>query len=438
MAFSPNYANDRTLYATGNRGEGWGEGVWRSTDGGDTWSALWNNLVHRRGLEFIFDADFPQSRTLVLRAAFNDLANNVSGESYQQSTDGGLSWTVVATGNYSTAAGTVPLPPVGELLPAGPPPALSARIADYGHAIEATLDGSTWQTATTKLRDGDRFLQLLPSPDYPADATLYAFTEYSILRSSDGGASWATWIDPRLEKMDFNNSMRSFAVSPRLGDGGHRLVVGTADGQVWLIDPGTAAWAAIEAAPAPAAARAPAATAAPAPASPLALPTATPVAAALAGEPPAGLFRPQGSFAPMWEGGPKLQQDLGWAKAQEPAASSAAVETFENGRMVWLQSADAIYVLYNNGAWQRFPDTFEEGQPEKDLPLCRRGASSSRSAALAKSGAPMQRCATASAGLWAGRNRATAQVQPFERGLLLRLGGTVWTLLGDDKGGQWY
>ena len=32
----------------------------------------------------------------------------------------------------------------------------------------------------------------------------------------------------------------------------------------------------------------------------------------------------------------------------------------------------------------------------------------------------------------------TAQVQPFERGLLLRLGGTVWTLLGDDKGGQWY
>ena len=125
VAFSPNYANDRTLYATGHRGDAWGEGVWRSTDGGDTWSALWNNLVHRRGLEFIFDADFPQSRTLVLRAAFNDLANNVSGESYQQSTDGGLSWTVVATGNYSTAAGTVPLPPVGELLPGGAPPALN-------------------------------------------------------------------------------------------------------------------------------------------------------------------------------------------------------------------------------------------------------------------------------------------------------------------------
>ena len=56
VAFSPNYAADRTFFAGGNRGDYWGEGVWRSQDGGDTWQAQWANLEHRRITDFLLCA----------------------------------------------------------------------------------------------------------------------------------------------------------------------------------------------------------------------------------------------------------------------------------------------------------------------------------------------------------------------------------------------
>ena len=90
VAFSPNYAADHTLFAGGNRGEYWGEGVWRSQDGGDTWQAEWSNLEHRRITGFYFAPDFASNQTLVAQAKFFDVASGLSGDSYQQSVDGGV------------------------------------------------------------------------------------------------------------------------------------------------------------------------------------------------------------------------------------------------------------------------------------------------------------------------------------------------------------
>jgi hypothetical protein len=73
----------------------------------------------------------------------------------------------------------------------------------------------------------------------------------------------------------------------------------------------------------------------------------------------------------------------GWASCpyRPPALSWAAEQPFERGRMIWLEgipgestrSGDAegplIYVLYEDGRfpqWQRFEDTWVEGQPESD------------------------------------------------------------------------
>ena len=89
VAFSPNYAVDHTLFAGGNRGDYWGEGVWRSQDGGDTWLAEWSNLEHRRITGFDFAPDFGPNQTLVAQAKFYDVASGLSGDSYQQSIDGG-------------------------------------------------------------------------------------------------------------------------------------------------------------------------------------------------------------------------------------------------------------------------------------------------------------------------------------------------------------
>ena len=48
----------------------------------------------------------------------------------------------------------------------------------------------------------------------------------------------------------------------------------------------------------------------------------------------------------------------------EPITSTAAEQVFENGRMIWLQHDDRIYVFFNDGTYQTFEDTWVAGQPD--------------------------------------------------------------------------
>ncbi len=55
--------------------------------------------------------------------------------------------------------------------------------------------------------------------------------------------------------------------------------------------------------------------------------------------------------------------------AEPPQVSLEAEQTFEHGRMIWVQAQDRIYVIFDDGrtpAWARYPDNFEEGDPERD------------------------------------------------------------------------
>lgn len=55
---------------------------------------------------------------------------------------------------------------------------------------------------------------------------------------------------------------------------------------------------------------------------------------------------------------------------QEAAVESAAAEQpFTGGVMIWLEATGAIYVFYRDGRWQRFADTWREGEPEGDPAL---------------------------------------------------------------------
>ena len=52
-----------------------------------------------------------------------------------------------------------------------------------------------------------------------------------------------------------------------------------------------------------------------------------------------------------------------------PSITQGVFQTFQNGFMLWAQSQDAVYVLYNDGSqprWQVFKDHFVEGLPESD------------------------------------------------------------------------
>jgi hypothetical protein len=74
--------------------------------------------------------------------------------------------------------------------------------------------------------------------------------------------------------------------------------------------------------------------------------------------PPSATPCPRGPF--FFEPAP------GGCPAGPAQTTAAAEEAFEGGTMVWLQSADAITVLYNDRTWARYADLWSEGQPESD------------------------------------------------------------------------
>ncbi len=74
---------------------------------------------------------------------------------------------------------------------------------------------------------------------------------------------------------------------------------------------------------------------------------------------------PQGSFASIYQADPNMAGAVGCALGGLMSANSA-YQTFQNGVMIWVsslasQSGPLIYVLFNNGTYQRFNDTWTDG-----------------------------------------------------------------------------
>ncbi len=492
VAFSPDYAADHTLFAGGNRGDYWGEGVWRSQDGGDTWQPQWTNLEHRRITDFFFAPQFGSNHTVVAQAKFFDVASGLSGDSYQQSVDGGVTWTLAVTGNVATAAGQTPLPPVSELLPGySTPPNQPTNITNQGSSVQVTLDGSTWITPSLALREGDWLYAVRAAPGYPSDPTLYVFGNQSVWRSTDNGATWASWDDARLQGLDYTNHMSAAAVSPLLGDGAYRLVIGTANGQVWVLDPAQMPWRAqtetAAASVTPAAAQAP---------SPLPLPTPTPAAAvtatievtattevtpeaataatatttatvaaattaaavaptgdaeaapattpgapaaALTGEPPTGFFRPEGSTALVWQNNLRAQQDLGWARQANPTTTGGAYQKFEHGTMVWRQDTSQVYVFLDDGTWQSFADTFKEGERESDPAFAPPAGKLQPIRGFGKVWRDHDALREKLGWATAKETAQPAELHAFARGAIMRFGPLLFITIGvDTDQGTWY
>lgn len=49
-----------------------------------------------------------------------------------------------------------------------------------------------------------------------------------------------------------------------------------------------------------------------------------------------------------------------------PIDSAAAEQQFEHGFMLWLEANNSVFVFAKDGRFQRYEDTFVEGQPEND------------------------------------------------------------------------
>ncbi len=132
---------------------------------------------------------------------------------------------------------------------------------------------------------------------------------------------------------------------------------------------------------------------------------------------------PQGGFAAIWGKDTTLQKALGCAQGPAVGINSASL-TFDNGKMLWAsQLGDVqtrvIYVLYNNGTYQRYNDTWVEGvDPESTGEIAPPG----KLTPVRGFGKVWHNNPAVKNGLgWATGNEAgtPGQIQRFERGEML-------------------
>lgn len=222
LAISPDFAADHTLLAA----QGWygwgGGGLFRSTDGGQTWLPATRGLTELYVDRMAFSPTYRRDKTVFVSAATSGLF---------RSTDGGNTWTSLAR-TYADSPGDAAIKSVGlspnfaadgliliahntlkrstdsgdtwtdSGLPGGtiafsPNFAADSLILNDGR-WRSTDGGLTWRPAAAgRLTFDSEAVRLIFSPDFAADQTVYLhlsrYAGESILqRSTDGGQSWQT------------------------------------------------------------------------------------------------------------------------------------------------------------------------------------------------------------------------------------------------------
>jgi serine/threonine protein kinase len=84
-------------------------------------------------------------------------------------------------------------------------------------------------------------------------------------------------------------------------------------------------------------------------------------------QPPPGTFEPFGIFGQIWYEHSETHRKLGWATGED-RTTPGAQQSFERGVMFWRKDTDDIYVLTQDGNWQMYIDTWEEGMDEYSCP----------------------------------------------------------------------
>ena len=176
LALSPDFAADHTLFGWTNYG-----GLLRSTDGGDIWAPVnaGLSLPGDGSIAILVSPDFPTSQTLYFlwTARYGEAPPHLF-----RSTDAATTWERL----------------VGQPPQAATPLTLSADGAAFvaqdetRREVRWPLVGLEWQAGALPPVAEINFSDLLPSPAFIQDRTLYALSAGAgILRSDDAGLTWA-------------------------------------------------------------------------------------------------------------------------------------------------------------------------------------------------------------------------------------------------------
>lgn len=97
-------------------------------------------------------------------------------------------------------------------------------------------------------------------------------------------------------------------------------------------------------------------------------PTATPPGPTPTSTPAPCAIMPVLGFGSLWNSNASVRTCLG-CPTQPEGGVWMAEEKFQNGTMFWRDDTDVIYVLFKDGTWQQFADTWHAGDPETDPSL---------------------------------------------------------------------
>ena len=206
--------NGDTVYA--GTGEGWlntdavyGGGIYKSTDFGDTWTLLPSTVgTHVWGFRNVMKISIDPSNNIYAATYAYNYKDNVGGYytngGLYKSGDGGATWTKISTTavtNYYSSCDVIAISSTDVLL------ATRGYSPNWGGIFQTTDGGTTWNQITSGLPTSNyNRIAMTQDPSHPN--TVYAVFESTITKSSgdaglngiykstDGGSNWTALTKP--------------------------------------------------------------------------------------------------------------------------------------------------------------------------------------------------------------------------------------------------
>lgn len=183
IAFSPNYPADNTMLATER------DHYFKSTDGGTSWNKIEIDALKDYGEAIVPDQiaispNFASDNTLFFGARGRKAHTGNIGI-ILKSTNEGSNFSIVLEG----VGGYIQSLVISPNYSADQTVYVSAA-GDKEGVYKSTDGGQTWRSVNSGLGFIDRDVELSISPNYEADKTLLAGTQYGLFKTTNGGVNW--------------------------------------------------------------------------------------------------------------------------------------------------------------------------------------------------------------------------------------------------------
>ena len=225
MAFSPNFAADHlVLFGSSNKDNN--HGIWRSTDAGDTWTKSSEGIPENKQIdvyEIVFSPNFAQDRTIYASLNKSKVTMKEASGALFRSTDGGQSWAEIQMSGFPSR-GIRPLQDLRslDLSPAFADDGTMFAVASATGLYRSTDRGSTWKALLS-----ENAIEIRISPNYVSDHLVMAATNSSgILYSTNGGDTWT----PRNTGMDNVRNFKRVMFSANFATDKTILAMSSSDG----------------------------------------------------------------------------------------------------------------------------------------------------------------------------------------------------------------